>query len=143
VRHEQEALLRRLALADESTALALVCAEDAGAGPGPGLDAKQRALVQLASLIAVSSATASYQSCVSLALAAGATDDEVVAVLASVAPVVGTARVVAAAADLALSLGYDVDSALEHRDAPDRARVAPDVNTPPEAWPDGQAPTGR
>ncbi len=139
VRHEQEALLRRLALADESTALALVCAVDFGAADDSGLDQKYRALVQLASLIALSSPTAAYQSCVSLALAAGATDDEVVAVLTSVAPVVGTARVVAAAADLALSLGYDVDSALEHRDGPD----APGVASPPEGWPDGQAPTGR
>lgn len=87
-----------------------------GDGP-PDLDPKTRALVQLAGLIALSSASSSYQSSVAVAHAAGASDDEVVAVLMTVAPVVGTARVVAAAADMALSLGYDVDIAFEATEA--------------------------
>jgi 4-carboxymuconolactone decarboxylase len=110
VRHDHEDLLRRLALSDEDAASETLAI--GGDGP-PDLDPKTRALIQLAGLIAVSSASASYQSGVALAHAAGASDDEVVAVLMAVAPVVGTARVVAAAADMALSLGYDVDVAFE------------------------------
>ncbi len=93
-----------------------------GDGP-PDLDPKTRALVQLAGLIALSSASASYQSSVAVAHAAGASDDEVVAVLMTVAPVVGRARVVAAAADMALSLGYDVDVAFEAPEATARLPV--------------------
>lgn len=117
MRHDHEDFLRRLALCDEDAATATLALGGTGAS---GLDPKTRALVQLAGLIAVSSASASYQAGVAVAHAAGANDDEVVAVLMSVAPVVGTARVVAAAADLALSLGYDVDVAFENPEATDR-----------------------
>ena len=48
-----------------------------------------------------------------LALAAGATNDEIVATLAAVTPVTGAARVVQCAPKLALALGYDVEEALE------------------------------
>jgi alkylhydroperoxidase/carboxymuconolactone decarboxylase family protein YurZ len=110
VRHDHEDLLRRLALSDEdAVASTLAMALD---GPA-ALDPKTRALVRLASLIALSSACASLQWSVARAVAAGASDEEVVAVLVCVAPLVGTARVVAAAADLGLSLGYDVDAAFE------------------------------
>lgn len=114
--HDHEELLRRLALCDAAAAAATL----AGAvprshdGDAPaGLDGRSLALTRLAGLIAVSSSTASYQWCVADAIAAGASDDDIVAVLVNVAPVVGTARVVAAAADLALALGYDLDSAFE------------------------------
>jgi alkylhydroperoxidase/carboxymuconolactone decarboxylase family protein YurZ len=46
---------------------------------------------------------------VHVALAAGATDEEIVGVLAAVAPVVGSARVNAAAPALGRALGYEVD----------------------------------
>jgi len=46
---------------------------------------------------------------VELALQAGAEDDEIVEVLATVAAVVGSARVVAAAPRLALAIGYDIE----------------------------------
>jgi hypothetical protein len=52
------------------------------------------------------------------ALAAGASVDDVIAMLKVVAPSVGLARVVAAAPALALALGYDIDSALETLDMP-------------------------
>jgi 4-carboxymuconolactone decarboxylase len=110
VRRDHEDLLRRLALSDEDAVTTTLTM--GGIGP-PGLDPKTRALVRLAGLIALSSAPASYQWSVAVALAAGATDEEVVAVLVSMAPLVGTARVTAAAADLALSLGYDVDTAFD------------------------------
>ena len=40
----------------------------------------------------------------------GASDTDIVDVLVAVAPVVGLARVAAAAPELALALGYDVES---------------------------------
>ena len=52
----------------------------------------------------------------SCALAAGATNDEIVATLEAVTPVTGAARVVLCAPKLALALGYDVEEALEGLD---------------------------
>ena len=49
-----------------------------------------------------------------LALAAGATSDEIVATLEAVTPVTGDARAVLCAPKLALALGYDVEADLEH-----------------------------
>ena len=43
----------------------------------------------------------------------GASEDEIVGTLIAVLPIVGVARVVAAAPNLALALGYDVSEALE------------------------------
>jgi hypothetical protein len=43
-----------------------------------------------------------------LAIAAGATEEDVVDVLIAVAPIVGLARVTRAAPEVALALGYDV-----------------------------------
>lgn len=111
-----ENLLRRLAVGDEQAVAAAVSLyADSGAS---GLEAKHRALVRLSSLIAASATTPEYQWCIAHALAAGASDEEVVGVLVSVAPVVGAARVVAAAPDVARSLGYDLDAAFEAREAP-------------------------
>ena len=56
-----------------------------------------------------------------MALAAGASIDEIVGTLIAVAPTVGLARVVSAAPELALALGYDVDAALE---TPERGRAS-------------------
>jgi alkylhydroperoxidase/carboxymuconolactone decarboxylase family protein YurZ len=52
-------------------------------------------------------------SAVQAGLEAGATYDEIVGTLIAVMPIVGIARVVAAAPNLALALGYDVSEALE------------------------------
>jgi alkylhydroperoxidase/carboxymuconolactone decarboxylase family protein YurZ len=53
---------------------------------------------------------------VAVALAAGATRDEIVASLEAVTPVTGAARVVQCAPKVGLALGYDVESALERAD---------------------------
>ena len=45
--------------------------------------------------------------------------DEIVGTLIAVAPTVGTARVVSAAPELALALGYDVEAAFEGAEADD------------------------
>ena len=77
------------------------------------LDPKTHALVRLAASLAIDAAPSSYQSNTEMALAAGADIDEIVGTLIAVAPTVGLTRVVSAAPELALALGYDVDAALE------------------------------
>ena len=83
-----------------------------------GLDERTAALARLATLVALRAAPASYGRGVELALAGGATIDEVVATLKVVAHIVGLVRVVSAAPELALALGYDIDDALETLDDP-------------------------
>jgi alkylhydroperoxidase/carboxymuconolactone decarboxylase family protein YurZ len=84
------------------------------------LDPKTHALVRLGAAIAIDAAPSSYQSTIEMALAAGAGVDEIVGTLVAVAPTIGLARVVSAAPELALALGYDVEAALEemHEDTP-------------------------
>ena len=73
------------------------------------LGEKTQALLRIAALIAAESSPPSYQWAVSVALANGAGDDEIVGVLLSVAAVVGEARVTSAAPALASALGYELD----------------------------------
>ena len=80
------------------------------------LDPKTHALLQLAASLAIEAAPSSYQSSVEMALAVGATLDEIVGSLIAVAPTIGLARAVSAAPELALAVGYDVDAAFEARD---------------------------
>ena len=69
--------------------------------------------MRVAATIAVEAAASSFQHAVALALAAGATSEEIVATLDAVTPVTGSSRVVLAAPKVALALGYDVEEALE------------------------------
>ena len=109
---EYKETLRRLALNDERFVKSVL-----GMGQDTvevsRLDQKTHALVRLAASLAIDAAPSSYQSNVETALAAGASIDEIVGTLIAVAPTVGLARVVSAAPELALALGYDVDAALE------------------------------
>jgi alkylhydroperoxidase/carboxymuconolactone decarboxylase family protein YurZ len=82
------------------------------------LDDRTRALIRIAALVATGGGPSSYEREVAGALAAGATAGDVVGTLVAVAPTVGMAHVVSAAAGLALGLGYDVDRALEGVDEP-------------------------
>ena len=116
---DHEVILRRLSLRDDRFIESLL-AEEGAAVPASGLDARSQALARIGSLIAVDAAPPSYMSAVEDALEAGATYDEVVGVLVAVLPVVGAARVVSAAPNLALALGYDVDEALETHEVPQR-----------------------
>src|SRR4051794_25608721 len=77
------------------------------------LDPKTHALVRLAALLAVDASSAAYNARTEAALAAGASFDEIVGILIAVAPEVGLGRVVSAAPELGLALGYDVEAALE------------------------------
>jgi alkylhydroperoxidase/carboxymuconolactone decarboxylase family protein YurZ len=106
--------LRRLAVHDDAFLDAL--AVEGGAWKESVIDEKTTALVRVAATIAVDAAPYSFQHAVALALAAGATSDEIVASLEAVTPVTGTARVVQCAPKVALALGYDVDAALERHD---------------------------
>ena len=102
-----ERLLRRVALNDDHAVAALLADQREG-GPFPALDPKTYALARLGALITLGAPTTSYRFTVELAHAAGATDEEILGVLAAVAPAAGLARAVAAAPGLALALGYDV-----------------------------------
>jgi 4-carboxymuconolactone decarboxylase len=106
--------LRRLAVHDE--ALLEAIATEGGSFARGVIDERTTALVRVAATIAVDAAPSSFQHAVALALAAGATSDEIVAGLEAVTPVTGTARVVQCAPKVALALGYDVDAALERFD---------------------------
>jgi 4-carboxymuconolactone decarboxylase len=107
VDRQQQELLRRLALNDER-ALESVLHVSVTNGRDSGLDAKTQALVRLAGLVALESASASYAWSVDAALAAGADEDEIVAVLVAVAPLVGVARVNRAAPEVAAAIGCDL-----------------------------------
>ena len=81
-----------------------------GAGDEPlELDPKSLALVRLGALVAVGVAVASLGAHADDAVNAGATVDEIVAVLVAVVPIVGLPRVVEAAPRLAIALGHDLD----------------------------------
>lgn len=75
-----------------------------------GLDAKTYSLVNVAALIALDGPPASYIWQVSLALEAGVSPEEILGLLVALNPVVGNARVVAAAPELALGLGIDLEA---------------------------------
>jgi 4-carboxymuconolactone decarboxylase len=83
-----------------------------------GLDDRTAALAGLAALLALRASGKAYHDCVHRALAAGASVDDVIDTLKVLAPAVGLARLVSAASDVALALGYDIDGALEALDIP-------------------------
>ncbi|MGP8060793.1 MAG: carboxymuconolactone decarboxylase family protein [Acidimicrobiales bacterium] len=74
-----------------------------------GLDPKTYSLVSVAALIALDGPPASYVWQVSLALEAGVSPEEILGLLVALNPIVGNARVVAAAPELALGLGIDLE----------------------------------
>ena len=111
---EYKTQLRRLAVHDE--ALLEAISVDGSPFVAAAIDSKTAALVRLAATVAVDAAPASFQHAVALALAAGASHNEIVASLEAVTPVTGAARVVQCTPKIALALGYDVDAALECRD---------------------------
>ena len=104
--------LRRIAINDDAFAETILGLGVSRAPDSP-LDPKTHALVGLAALLTLDAAPATYQWEVEAAFAAGATPDEIVGLLIAIAPIVGLARVVSAAPELALSLGYDINRALE------------------------------
>jgi alkylhydroperoxidase/carboxymuconolactone decarboxylase family protein YurZ len=108
VDQRSEELLRRLAINDEA-AVGAALLMNVSETHESGLDAKTAALVRLASLVSLPSSPQSYEWGVATALDSGASDDEVVGVLAVVAPVVGMARINRAAAEIATAVGCELD----------------------------------
>lgn len=80
------------------------------------LDPRTTALVRVASLAAAGGPVETFRWTIQDALEAGADEDEVVAVLLAIAPLVGVARVAAIAPTVALALDYDLEAALESPD---------------------------
>ena len=105
--------LRRIAVRDE-TIVEWMQAEHEVTSAVAKLDYRVCGLVRIAALIAAGGSVPSYRRATDLARLGGATSDEIVAVLAAVAPTVGVDRSVAEAPKIALALGYDVDEALDH-----------------------------
>ena len=106
--------LRRVAIIDEGfvedqAGLAL------GLATASALDPKTAALLRVGASVAIGASPVCLEWSAGLALAAGANEDEIADVLLAVVPVAGLGRVVSAAPDLAIALGYDVWAALEKR----------------------------
>ena len=104
-----ERLLRRLALNDEES-VGQVLVRGGDPVPLQALERKVDLLVRLGALLALGAATPSLRATVEAAMAAGASEPEIVAVLVAVGPAVGLARVVAAAPRLATALGYELEA---------------------------------
>jgi alkylhydroperoxidase/carboxymuconolactone decarboxylase family protein YurZ len=120
--HEEQ--LRRLALHDErliESFLAMSLKDDGGCG----LDSKTHALVRLGALLALGAPAVSYQWTIEAALDAGASPEEILGTLVAVAPISGIARVVSATPEVALSIGYDLDTAFEELSEDPPARRPP------------------
>ena len=104
--------LRKLAMIDEG-----FVEGQAGLGLGlagtPALHPKTAALLQLGASVATGASPVCVQWSTGRALAAGATEEEIAAVLLVIAPVAGLGRVVCAAPDVAIALGYDIEAALD------------------------------
>ena len=104
------------AQSDETPILALLAKMTADSLEATGLDDRTVMLIRIAALVSVDAPPASYMMNLEAAGGSGVDADQVQGVLAAVAPIVGTARVVSAAGkmvralDLKLELG---DLALE------------------------------
>jgi 4-carboxymuconolactone decarboxylase len=107
--------LRELAIRDQRLLSAVLASDDASLRAS-ALDARSHALVRLGALVASGAPTAAYRPVVEQASQAGASAEQIVGTLVAVAGVAGVPRVVSAAAPLGLSLGYDVQAALERWD---------------------------
>lgn len=76
---------------------------------GTGLDARTFALVKIATLIALDAPPASYAWQVGNAIAEGVSPEDILGVLRAVAPQVGGPRIVAAAPEIMVAMGLDLD----------------------------------
>jgi 4-carboxymuconolactone decarboxylase len=74
-----------------------------------GLDPRTYSLVKIAALIALDAPPASYIAQVGFALEAGVDPEDILKVLVAVAPQVGLPRAVAAAPELMIALGLELE----------------------------------
>jgi 4-carboxymuconolactone decarboxylase len=82
------------------------------------LDPKTAALLLVGAAVAIGSSEVCLEWSTGRALAAGASEEEIAEVLLAIAPVAGLGRIVSAAPDVAIALGYDVEAALEEPGGP-------------------------
>jgi alkylhydroperoxidase/carboxymuconolactone decarboxylase family protein YurZ len=108
---QQRDRLQHISDNDESTIAELVAIRVTEAVDASDLDAKTFAMVNLAALIATGGDDASYLLHVGAALDAGASVDEITAVLTAVGPNVGVFKMVTAADPLATALGISLAAA--------------------------------
>lgn len=105
-----EELLRRLAANEESSIrMVLALRPEQSAAFDAALTPRTRTLVRLGALVALDPPTASLRWAAELASCAGATDEEIVAVLRSVCAEVGVPPIVSAAPRLALAIDREVE----------------------------------
>jgi 4-carboxymuconolactone decarboxylase len=109
---DYQVTLRKLAVRDDKYIERLLQTEHANVTIA-GVEERTHALVRIGALIALNAAPAAYMNSVDAALRTGASPEEIVGTLIAVLPTVGVARVVSAAPNLGLALGYDVAEALE------------------------------
>jgi 4-carboxymuconolactone decarboxylase len=105
---EQRDRLQHISDNDESAIAELVAIRVTEAVDASDLDAKTFSMVNLAALIATGGDDASYLLHVGAALDAGASVDELTAVLTAVGPNVGVFKMVTAADPLATALGISL-----------------------------------
>jgi 4-carboxymuconolactone decarboxylase len=103
-----ERLLRLLSINDEASIGRVLGGGERTERSG-ALGRKVDLLVRLAALLALGAPSNAVRATVAQSVDAGATKEEIVDVLVTVAPAVGLARVVASAPRLAVALGYDID----------------------------------
>jgi 4-carboxymuconolactone decarboxylase len=108
---EQRDTLRDISENDETAIAELVAIRVEEAVDASDLDARSFALVNLAALIATGGDDASYILHVGAALDAGASVDEVTAVITAIGPNIGVFKMVAAADPLATALGITLAAA--------------------------------
>ena len=109
---DYQVTLRKLAVRDDRYIEGLLQA-DAASPTLAGIDERSHALIRIGALIAMNASPAAYMDSVNAALRAGASNEEIVGTLIAVLPTVGVGRVVTAAPNLGLAMGYDVAHALE------------------------------
>lgn len=96
---------------DETPVLDLLAGMTAGSLEASSLDPEALMLVRIAALVAVDAPPASYLMNLGAAIDAGIDVEEIQGVLAGIASIVGTARVVAAAGSIVKALGVAIDIA--------------------------------
>ena len=84
-----------------------------GPAEGSSLDPKTEALLRVGAAAALGASPVCLEWSTTRALAAGAGEDEIADVLLAIAPVTGLSRIVSAAPEVAIALGYDTQAALE------------------------------
>jgi 4-carboxymuconolactone decarboxylase len=96
---------------EETPVLNLLAGMTASSLDVSSLDAEKLLLVRIAALIAVDAPPASYLMNLGAASESGVDVEEIQGVLAAVAPIVGTARIVSATGNIMEALGIAIDLA--------------------------------